>query len=401
MKKVSMFCICLIVLGVFINNITVVKAKEKTLDELLASTRANRAAYNTAKSQKELTESEKVDVTNQKTAVQSEINSINSEIKKIESDIDDTKKQIEKKDEEIKEIMKFVQASEGQSTYLEYIFGASSFTDFIYRVSVAEQLSNYNDELIEEYNKDVKKLEDDQKSLSTKQAELTAKEQELTVLEAKLTKEVEEIKHGMLSKDEEYRTEINTINNMKKLGCSGRETLTSCKNKIASQVRPSSGSSGGGIVAPNSYGTHLPIARGYLTSDYGPRTGEFHTGMDFSSGSVDNVYPVADGKVINIDYGSNKVCGNNRIYVLHNIRGVTYTTSYWHLISVNVSVGQNVSASTKIGSMGGRGYVDPCARGGHVHLNLFRGYTTTNSGRINPRNIIPQAPSEWRYFNHR
>ena len=54
--------------------------------------------------------------------------------------------------------MKFVQISNGETNYLEYIFGATDFTDFIYRVSVAEQLGEYNDRLIKEYNADIESL---------------------------------------------------------------------------------------------------------------------------------------------------------------------------------------------------------------------------------------------------
>jgi len=399
MKKISIIALTtLMCLFIPFSNVS---AKEKTLDQLLAEAKANRNAYNKAKNQKSLTEQERKDAINQKAQVESEIKTINSQLNTIEKDITKIQKDIEVKDKEIKEIMKFVQVSNGESAYLEYAFGASSFTDFIYRVSVAEQLSNYNEELIESYNSDIKKLEQKQKELTVKQTELTKKEQELSILEAKLNKEIETLSEGMQSKEDEYKTQINMINNMKKLSCKGSETLSSCKSRIASTVKPSGGGSGN-INVSNAYGTYMPISSGYLTSDYGQRTGEFHTGMDFASGRNDNVFPVAGGKVINIDYPAySGACGNHKVYVLHNIKGVIYTTSYWHLTSVRVRVGQDVSATTKLGTIGGRGYTDACASGGHVHLNLFRGYTTNNSGRINPRIIIPQAPAQQKYFSHR
>lgn len=361
----------------------------ETLNEMLAAAKANREAYAQAQKEKELTEAERDETIEEREKVEAEITEINEEIEQIEKDIEETEKSIEKKDEEIKEIMQFVQVSEGSSTYLEFIFGASNFTDFIYRVSVAEQLANYNDELIEEYNQEVKNLDSQQSELSDKRTELTQKEQELSVLEAKLDSEIEELQDGMLSKDEEYKTQITLINNMRKLGCDGDEEYSSCQSRLSS-------------TAPNAYGTYMPIASGYLTSDYGQRTGEFHTGMDFATGVWGTpVYPVADGKVVAIT--KNSSCGNNIIYILHSINGVAYTTSYWHLISVSVSVGQTVTYNTQIGTIAGTGYTESggCANGGHVHLNLFRGLTTSNSGRINPRTIIPQAPSEGVYFSSR
>ena len=52
--------------------------------------------------------------------------------------------------------------------------------------------------------------------------------------------------------------------------------------------------------------------------------------------------------------------------------------------------------------MGGLHSVDVCAFGVHVHLNLFDGNTWNvlrpNSGRINPRTIMPQIPKQGVYF---
>ncbi|MBR3229336.1 MAG: peptidoglycan DD-metalloendopeptidase family protein [Bacilli bacterium] len=384
-----------------------VYAKEKTLGELKAEAEANRKAYAQAKSEKELTVEEKNKATAQKEEVQKEIDTIKESLKAIENQIAKIQEDIEKKDKQMKEIMSFVQVSNGETKYLEYIFGATDFTDFIYRVSVAEQLGDYNEQLIEEYNKDVQKLDAKQKELTLKQQELDKKEQELTILEAKLSKEIEQISEGMLSKDEEYRTTISLINNLKKLNCSDNQTLSQCQAAIAERTRqasysrPSGSSSSYNGAAPvSTNGTYMPIAYGYVTSDYGWRGSEFHTGIDFSgTGHGSNVYSVASGVVVNITYPAYRgACGNHIVYVFHNINGVQYTTSYWHMINVSVSVGQNVTPNTVLGHMGGLHSEDSCAYGAHVHLNLFRGLSTNNSGRINPRIMMPQIPSEWQYF---
>ena len=403
MKKLFCFlCIFCLFFG-FVNSGL---AKEKTLAELKAEAEANRKAYSEAKSEKELTIEEKDKATAEKEKVQKEIETIQESLKAIEQQIAKIQEDIKKKDKQMKEIMSFVQVSNGETKYLEYIFGATDFTDFIYRVSVAEQLGDYNEQLIEEYNKDVQKLDEKQKELTVKQQELDKKEQELTLLEAKLSKEIEQISEGMLSKDEEYRTTISLINNLKKLNCSDNQTLSQCQAAIAERARqaaasrPSSSSNYNGAAPVSTNGTYMPIAYGYVTSDYGWRGGEFHTGIDFSgSGHGSNVYSVASGVVVNITYPAYRgACGNHIVYVFHNVNGVQYTTSYWHMINVSVSIGQNVTPNTVLGHMGGLHSEDSCAYGAHVHLNLFRGLSTNNSGRINPRIMMPQIPSEWQYF---
>ena len=364
-------------------------AREKTLNELLAEAKANRDAYNKAKNEKALTEEERNQATAEKKQVEGEIASIETQLESISSQIEEIKKDIEKKDEQMKDIMSFVQVTNGDSNYLEYIFGATDFTDFIYRVSVAEQLGDYNEKLIEEYNKDVEELDKKQSELNTKQSELTTKQQQLAVLEAKLNEEIETITEGMMSKDEEYKTTISLINNLKKLNCDGNQTLTQCQNALNDQ-RPD------GIVVTGK--TYMPLATGRVSSDYGNRSGGFHTGVDFSDRTNnDSVYPVAAGQVVKITYPAySGACGNHIVYVYHT--GLGFTTSYWHLTSVSVRVGQGVNPDTKLGTIGGPSYTDECARGGHVHLNVFRGLHTTNSGRLNPHNYITNIPSKGVYF---
>lgn len=379
-----------------------VEAKEKTLNQLLEESKANREAYNKAKEEKKLTEAERAQTIAQQEQVKNEIKSINTELEKVGAEVRKLEKEIETKNKEIKELMEFVQVANGENTYLEYAFGASDFTDFIYRIAVAEQLSNYNDELIDAYNEDLKKLEAKQKELTNKQSELSKKQQELSILEAKLDKELETITEGMASKDDEYKTQISLINNLKNMGCKGNQTLSACKASIAASMS-SKNTNISGVAGAN--GTYMPLQDGYVTSDYGWRGSEFHTGIDFSKHNA-TVYPVASGRVVAVVYGSTNTCGNHIIYIYHNI-GSGYTTSYWHLTNSYVSVGQDVTPNTPLGKMGGAGYVDgqyyngryvQCAFGGHLHLNLFYGLTTVNSGRINPRILMPQIPGKGSYF---
>lgn len=382
MRFVSLFMVGLVL---FSMALPTSYAKEKTLNELQAEAEANRKAYNAAKAEKELTEAERNETVAQKKQVETEIASINGQIANTEEQIKEIQKDIDKKDAQMKDIMSFVQVTNGDSNYLEYIFGATDFTDFIYRISVAEQLGSYNEELIEEYNKDVDKLDKKKSELSVKQQELNTKQQELAVLEARLNQEIETLQEGMLSKDEEYKTTISLINNLKAHGCSGNQTLTQCQNE-KDKNRPN------GIVVTGR--TYMPIIEGRVTSDYGQRSSDFHTGVDFSN-SVhgDAVYPVAAGEVINITYPKDSgACGNHIVYVYHT--GLGFTTSYWHMTSVNVRVGQGVNPDTKLGSMGGLKSEDSCSAGTHVHVNAFRGIHYNNSGRENPHNYITNIPGK-------
>ena len=349
--KFKLFSVLLIFLILFSMVLPTSYAKEKTLNQLKAEAKANRDAYNEAKKQKELTEQERNNTIKQKEDVEAQISSIQKEISNTSNKIVEIKKDIEKKDDQMKDIMSFVQVTNGDSNYLEYIFGATDFTDFIYRISVAEQLGDYNEQLIKDYEKDVKELDKKQEELNKKNTELAKKENELSQLEVKLNGQIEELQEGMMSKDDEYETISSMIKSFESLRiCSGNDTLSSCQRKLNQSMSNGSGSvdvSG----TPGANGTYMPIRRGRVTSDYGYRSydNSFHTGIDFSN-SVhgDSVYPVATGKVVNITYPKySGACGNHIVYVYHNI-GSGYTTSYWHMTSVNVRVGQMVYPDTRL-----------------------------------------------------
>ena len=48
--------------------------------------------------------------------------------------------------------MASLQTTSGNSFYIEYLFGADSITDFIYRFSITEQITSYNEKLIKDMN---------------------------------------------------------------------------------------------------------------------------------------------------------------------------------------------------------------------------------------------------------
>ena len=59
-----------------------------------------------------------------------------------------------KMNEEIKSIVHYYQVSNVQNMYYEYVFNADSYTDFIYRFAITEQLSDYREKTINEYRKE-------------------------------------------------------------------------------------------------------------------------------------------------------------------------------------------------------------------------------------------------------
>ena len=121
------------------------------------------------------------------------------------------------------------------------------------------------------------------------------------------------------------------------------------------------------------------------------------------------VYASAPGMVIGITRRSS--CGGNMVFVIHTINGQKYTTLYAHLRSMNVSVGQVVTASTQIGIMGGNPQTewwDKCSTGNHVHFTVATGHylkdyyswNTFMNHTINPRTVT-NVPARGVEFTNR
>ena len=82
--------------------------------------------------------------------IERELDRIVDEIGTLQIEIDKSNREIKEKSEESKKILEYYQIANGENAYLEYAFGATSITDMIYRMSVVEQLTEYNDKIMKE-----------------------------------------------------------------------------------------------------------------------------------------------------------------------------------------------------------------------------------------------------------
>ena len=162
-KLIKIFVICFFAL-VFCNNVYAAN-ENTTLKDLKEKLADYEKTYNKV-------QSDKAEVTKKVKEIEKELEEIAEDIDKCEEDIEYAKakikelnKEIDNKQLEIDNLISFEQISSGDNVYLEYIFNAKSFTDFIYRVSVVEQLTEYNDGLIDEMNELIKKNEKTQEEL--------------------------------------------------------------------------------------------------------------------------------------------------------------------------------------------------------------------------------------------
>ena len=379
MKKIAIVVILLIlIIPHFV--------EAKTLNDMYNELAKLQTEYNSNKNNKNLTQAQINEISANINKINSTIKTIRADIKQAEMDIAESKVKIEDKKLETDGLIQFLQISNGGNIYLEYLFDAESYTDFIYRYEVVKQLTNYNSDLIDELEVLIRDLQEKEKELEEKQVQL---EKERAQLSSNLTT-LQTSMSGYLVEGADIKKDIEDLEKQIKAyedkGCSRYQDLASCTATI------------------NATGWSFPLVSGCVTSEYtgsDHRTdwsgGGSHYGIDLSCVKEGTkVYPAADGVVARIIYKSS--CGGNMVFVNHVVNGKKYTTVYMHLLSITdgLYVDKIVTTNSVIGRVGGnststsKGGYDRCTSGTHLHFGLADGHHAFNfnSYAFNPREIF-------------
>ena len=354
------------------------------------------------------------DNNNKKSLTQNQISQVNTRIGNISKEIEKSQQEIVSLEEEVKEledkkvakdaqiksVFSFMQIANSENAYIEYIFGAKDIEDLVLRSAVSEQLVNYNDDLINEYNDTIVKCNSKKDDLADAIVKLDSEQENLEVELVTLGDQLSSVMDVGVDIASEIAAQKKSINYYEKtLGCKDNQDINTC-----------------GTI-PYSGKMIRPINSGAITSYFGyrkdPITGKnnsFHSGTDMAGDS--KVYAVAPGRVAGI-YWKTK-CGGTMLFVNHNINGTNYTSGYYHLYQVKVSVGDYVDQNTQIAVTGGtRGLTpwDGCSTGRHLHLSIAKGlffkeyssYSKFTSKLINPTSMInfPHNGTKGYYWSNR
>lgn len=337
----------------------------RTLGELKSELSALKSRKNKFDSEKNMTQSE---INSSSRSIESAKNEITENQEKIEQakkDIVMLNEQIDETNESIKKTISAYQLSDGSNVYLEYVFDATSYEDLVYRYAVVEQIIDYNNEQIEKYNSLIKQNEELQIDLAKKEEELKKQIEELSSKIDSLGSRLEQISEDVMDVQDEINSTQELINYYTNLGCSENQDLNDCVS----------------IKGDTAY--RKPLVKGTITSYYGyrinPLTGagtKFHSGTDIGGNPEGtNVYATANGMVGKIIRKAS--CGGNQVYVFHTINGRQITSMYMHLLTINVSIGDQVDSNTVVGTVGGGAGTwgwETCSTGAHLHFTLATGW---------------------------
>ena len=394
---------CSIIVLIFLSIIPFINVEAKSLSEYRNELNNLKKKYEENETTKKKTEAEIAQTQSEINKINNQIDELSAQIDEINADIEKRNEEIAKMHEEIKSIVHYYQVTSVQNMYYEYVFNADSYTDFIYRFAVTEQLSNYREKTINDYNMLIEENKKKVSEIATKKTELSKLEDQARAKYDSLNGQLTGITTaGVSIKDEidEMEKQINTYQN--KYKCSETEEISSCIYRYNHPTVSKSNVGNHNITVASSSGFYLPIS--YWTKTY-PFL-HHDKGFDFSTPEGQQVHPVADGIVSQIWHHYR--CGGNMVWIVHNVNGKKYTSAYYHLKSYNVKIGDSVSHNDVIGLSGGiakgNSYnnYDGCTTGPHLHLQLATGwydpnsmfsgsyssYSTFDSNSFNPLNVI-------------
>ena len=153
--KIKKIICSIIIVSVFVSLFALpLNTKAKTIKEFEAEVEKYTNELESKKNAIARNDAEIAQIHKEIAAIEKQVQAAEAEIVKLQEEIDASNLEIEQKSEESKRILEYYQISNGDNIYLEYAFGATSITDMIYRLSVIEQLTDYNDKIMKELKKD-------------------------------------------------------------------------------------------------------------------------------------------------------------------------------------------------------------------------------------------------------
>ena len=310
---------------------------------------------------------------------------LNADITKLEEEIATTQAELivaesvkEKQYYTMKKRIQYMY-EKGNKNYIELLFTAGSFSDFLNTAEFVNKISKYDREMLNSYMDTVKDIEE-------KEAKLLSQEEELNKKHEALTVQLEEVENEMEQKQDAINMYTADINNkeaaIKEYEAYNAEqkavvealeaAILAEKKRLAEENKSAITYDGGQFAWPAPNYTRI-------SDEYGERihpilgTKQFHNGLDMAAPGGSPILAAYDGEVVAADYSASM--GN---YVMIN-HGDGLITIYMHASALEVSKGQVVVRGEEIAKVGTTGR----STGNHLHFSVRK-----DGSYVNPWNFF-------------
>lgn len=322
--------------------------------------------------EKAAAEKEKEELSGELKTVVAEMEKIKEEIDKKEAEITEIEEelieaQIDENDqyESMKKRIKYMYEN-GGGQFIEILCEAKDITDFLNKAEYISSISEYDRDMLEEFQKVVEQVEE-------KEAKVQAEYDEMEQLQNDLIAKQNDIEETMDEKDSEISDMSEELKELKK----AVETAERKQRERANSY--DGGGAGASVVSGNGTFTHPCPGYTRISSYFGwrpqplPGASTNHKGMDFAAPTGTPIYAAAGGTVTSAGYSGN---AGNLIIINH---GNGLQTYYMHCHKIYVSAGQKVSKGQNIAIVGTTGN----STGPHLHFQVMSGGIP-----VNPQNYL-------------
>lgn len=364
-KLVKLIVVFSLVSTLFLNPLVIDAAKANTLAALRADLKEMEAQKAKNDRAKKLTSSQIDQASKGIDSAQKEITTNRGKVEAAKIKVEESNKEIDKQKANMKEVIYAYQLATGNNEYLEYVFNADNLTDLIYRFSVSEQLIEWQQTEIKKFEALVRTNEKLQVDLANREVALNKEINNLESRVVKLGNQLAAITEISVDLVDDIKSAKEYIKFVEKAGCGENQDIDYCLRVVTDT------------------GFRWPLNSGRITSPFGYRKDPlnkkrtvFHNAIDIGGNAEGTkVFASAAGVVGKIIRKAS--CGGNSVFVWHNVNGKKYTTQYTHLLSIRVKIGDVVTNSSVVGTVGGgsgtRSY-DKCSTGAHLHFAMATGH---------------------------
>lgn len=337
------------------------------------------------KDKKKSAEAEKESISGQLNTLLSEMETMKTTIEKKEEEISEKEDeliqaQVDENDqyESMKKRIKYMYEN-GNAQFVEILCESKDLSDFLNKSEYISTISEYDRDMLRQFQKIVKKVEKqeaelkaEKKEMETLQDELIEKQSSMETLLATKNKEIESLKKEISEND----TKLKALEEAAKAAEEAARKKAEAEAAAREAAAVSSGSSSAGASVVSGNGTFTHPCPGYrrISSYFGYRTAPLagastnHKGVDFAAASGTPIYAAASGTVTSAGYSGN---AGNMIVINH---GNGLQTYYMHCSKIYVSAGTKVSKGQNIGAVGTTGN----STGPHLHFQVMSGGTPVN-----------------------
>ena len=311
--------------------------------------------------------------------IQGELDSAQDEFESINDQLENTEEQIQSNTELATRLTAKMQSQtkvlhrrirdiykNGQVNYVDVLFGAKDFNDFVSRMDILKRILAYDNALIQSTTADRQALE---------KAKAQLESDRLKIID--LRKQAAVKRDQVAGRRQERQGVLNAATYEREMAERAYRELIETSKQIETMIRRiQSGEKNIG----GSTGTMVWPAEGEITSPFGWRvhpifgTQRLHTGIDIGADYGDATRAADGGVVIHSDW----MGGYGNAVIIDHGNGIS--TLYAHNSQLLVSEGQTVAKGQTVARVGSTGY----STGPHLHFEVRQ-----NGTPVNPLNFLP------------